>query len=333
MKRGFYRIPTIGLVALIAAAAALGFLAQRTTASSLSETVIGMFPKQVGEFAYADMKTARKFQWFPQLRDQILPSRFRQFEQFLSSAGIDPNTQVDELAWGGLSLNRAANTEEIVGVALGAFDPSSAEQHFKQQKLPTIDVQGYHMYAFGSGTAPGDILFVFIDSNTAAFGHRSALEKLIAVRSGNAESLATNDQIYPLIHAVNGTGIIWAVLDQNYTHLAMSQLIPQANQFPQAETIINRMKAMTISVDADNGVDARFAAVCSTTEDANVLSAALQAGIMYRRYQQGQSDPVLSAALDQVRITPSGDHLNVEIPISQDQLLSLIRSRVFAVPM
>jgi hypothetical protein len=330
MKR-FYRITAMSL-ATATFAAALCLFALRTTASSLSDTVISMFPKQVGEFAYADMKSARKFGWFPQLRDQILPSRFRQFEQFLSSAGIDPNTQVDELAWGGLTLTKGAN-EEIVGIALGSFDPGSAEQRFKQQKLPAVDIQGYHLYAFGSGTAPSDILFMFIDSNTAAFGHRSALEKLIDVRSGAAESLANNDKLYPLIHDVNGTGIIWAVLDQSYTHLAMTQLLPQANQFPQAETIINRMQAMTISVDADSGVDARFAAVCSTPEDANVLSAALQAGIMYRRYQQGQSDPALSATLDQVRITPSGDHLDVEIPISQDQLLSLIHSRVFAVPM
>jgi hypothetical protein len=331
MKR-FYRSITMSLAAAMAATLALCLFAPHSTASSLSDTVISMFPKQVGEFAYADMKSARKFPWFPQLRDQILPSRFRQFEQFLSSAGIDPNTQVDELAWGGLTLTKGAN-EEIVGIALGSFDPSSAEQRFKQQKLPTVDIQTYHLYAFGSGTAPGDILFMFIDSNTAAFGHRSALEKLIDVRSGAAESLANNDKLYPLIHEVNGTGIIWAVLDQSYTHLAMTQLLPQANQFPQAETIINRMQAMTISVEADSGVDARFAAVCSTPEDANVLSAALQAGIMYRKYQQGQSDPALSATLDQVRVTPNGDHLDVEIPISQDQILSLIHSRVFAVPM
>jgi hypothetical protein len=321
-------------VALGAAAfaTALCFLAPRTTASSLSDTVINMFPKQVGEFAYADMKSARKFEWFPQLRDQILPSRFRQFEQFLAAAGVDPNTQVDELAWGELSLTNGVN-QEIVGIALGSFDPSSAEQRFEQQKLPTVDIQSYHLYAFGTGTAPSDILFMFIDSNTAAFGHRSALEKLIDVRSGAAESLADNDKLYPLIQDVNGTGIIWAVLDHSYAHLAVRQLLPQASRVPQAETIIDRLQAMTISIDADSGIDARFAAVCNTPQDADVLSAALQAGLTYRLYQQGQSDSVLSAALQQVRIAPSGDQLDVEIPISQDQILSLIASRAFAVPM
>ena len=303
---------------------------RRSAAGSLSTGIIGMFPKQVGEFAYADLKSARKFSWFPQLREQLLPSKFRDFEQFLTSAGVDPNTQVEEISWGAI---KAKDGEEIVGVALGMFDPNSSEARFKQQKLPMLDVHGYHLYAFGSGSGSADILFTFIDSNTAAFGARSGLEKLIDVRSGNAESLLTNDQLFPLINEADGTGIIWAVLDQSYTHLAVQQLLPQANQFPQAATIINRMHAMTITIAADNGVDARFQAVCNSTDDANLLAAALQAGVMYRRYQEAQDHPDLANALDQVSVTPSGDRLKIDAPVSQDQILSLIRTRAFAVPM
>jgi hypothetical protein len=331
MKQPLRRVATIVLGAAALIAVVFSLAPTPSAADSLSTSVLGMFPKDVGEFAYADMKSARKFAWFPQLRDQLLPSRFREFERFLSAAGIDPNTEVDELAWGGLDV--ANGGEEIVGVALGSFNPDATEQHFKQQKLPMIDDNGYHLYAFGSGAAPGDILFMFIDANTAAFGHRAALEKLIAVRSGQAASLLDNDKLYPLINDANGTGIIWAVLNRQYTRMAMNQLLPQASQFPQASQIMDRMQAMTISVDADSGVDAHFKAVCSSPVDANLLSAALQAGIMYRRYQDGQQNQVLSSALDQVRVTPSGDRLNVEIPLSQDQLVSLIRTRAFAIQM
>ena len=306
--------------------------AQRAGAGSLSTSVIGMFPKEIGEFAYADLKSARNFPWFPQLRDQLLPSRFRQFEKFLSSAGVDPDTQVDELAWGGVAAAQGKG-EQVVGVALGSFDPSSSEARFKQQKLPIIDVRGYHLYAFGSGSGPDDILFMFIDANTAAFGHRSALEKLIDVRTGVTQSLLTNDTLFPLINEANGTGIIWAALNKDYANLAMQQLIPQANQFPQAASIIKRIRAMTISVNVEEGVDTRFQAVCSSPDDANLLSAALQAGLMYRRYQESQSNPDLAGALDQVRVAPAGDRLKVDIPVTQDQLLALIRTHAFATPM
>ena len=305
--------------------------APRALAGSLSTDVIGMFPKDVGEFAYADMKAARSRPWFPQLRDQLLPGNFRQFEQFLTSAGIDPNTQVDEMAWAILTSKEGG--EQILGVALGGFSPSATEEKLKAQKVPAVEVHGYHLYAFGSGAGSSDILFFFLDSNTAAFGNRSALEKLIDVHFGGSESLLRNEQMFPLIKEANGHGTIWAVLNEKYTHLAMQQLLPQASQFPQAQAIIDRLKAMEIYVQADRGVDAHFQAVCNSVDDANVLAAAAQAGIMYRRYQESQSHPEVAKALDSVSVAPAGDRLTVEIPITEDQLNGLIKSHSFVIQM
>lgn len=325
-------IVRIALFAALAAAALLGIFTatpSRTDAGSITTAVIGMFPKTTDEFAYADLKSARKLPWFAQMQDQMLPKQMRDFEKFLSSAGIDPNSQVNDLAWGAI-MSADGSTGQILGIALGGFDPSGAEAKFKAQKLPMIEVNGYHLYAFGSGGGASDILFFFIDSNTAAFGNRSALEKLIDVRMGTAESLFTNDKIYPLITEANGTGLIWAVLDKNSTGLAMHELLPQASQFPQAAAIVGRIHAMIISVSADSGIDVQFQAVCDSVDDANVLGAAMQAGIMYRRYQEAQSNPDFAKALDHVRVTPTGDRLKIDAPVSQDELLSLIRSKALA---
>ena len=332
MRQPNSRLIVFALLAVVAMLASFAAVPSRSSAGSLSTGIIGMFPKQVGEFAYADLKSARKFAWFPKIREQLLPSKFRQFEQFLTSAGVDPNTQVEELAWGGLPVSKAGG-EDVVGVALGAFDPSSAEARFKAQKMPSVEFHGFHLYAYGSGSAAGDILFTFLDSNTAAFGHRSALEQLIDVRMGGAQSLLTNDQLFPLINEMNGSGIVWAVLDKNYTHLAMQQLLPETSQFPQAAAIVDRLKAMTINVDADSGVNAKFQAVCNSTDDANLLGAAFQAGLMYKRYQTAQTNPDLAKVLDGVSVVPAGDRLKVEAPVSESQLGALITSKVFAVPM
>ena len=239
---------------------------------------------------------------------------------------------MEELAWGGLPVSKAGG-EDVVGVALGPFDPSSTEAQFKAKKLPSVEYHGYHLWAYGSGTGEGDILFTFLDSNTAAFGHRSALEQLIEVRMGGAASLLTNDQLFPLINEVNGSGLVWGVLDKNYTHLAMQQLFPETSQFPQAAAIVDRLKAMTISVDASSGVNAKFQAVCNSTDDANLLGAAFQAGLMYKRYQEAQANPDFAKVLDGVSVVPAGDRLKVEAPVSEAQLGSLINTRIFAVPM
>ena len=68
-------------------------------AGRLGPDMIGLFPKDVGEFGYAELKKARSLKWYPQLKQQLLPERFKEFEKFLASTGNDPNSQVDEIAW------------------------------------------------------------------------------------------------------------------------------------------------------------------------------------------------------------------------------------------
>src|ERR1035437_11202415 len=78
-------------------------------AGSLGSDILSMFPKDSGELAYADLKQARQFPWFTQLKEQMLPPKFREFETFLASAGIDPNSQVTELAWALVPSTSSAN--------------------------------------------------------------------------------------------------------------------------------------------------------------------------------------------------------------------------------
>jgi len=151
------------LVAVVAMSCLALFAPRSTRGGQLGADVVALFPKEVGEFAYADLKKARTLPWFPQLQQQMLPERFRQFEKFLASAGVDPNTQVEELAWGLVAEGVTAKTagvgnsavptgEQVVGVALGNYNPESTESYFKQQKLPTFKVRNYTLYAFGSGS-------------------------------------------------------------------------------------------------------------------------------------------------------------------------------------
>ncbi|MBI3405230.1 MAG: hypothetical protein HY046_07200 [Acidobacteria bacterium] len=312
--------------------AALSLLPFPCAAGTLNTSVIGLFPKNVGEFAYADLKTARRQKWFAQMKDQMLPSKFREFEKFLASAGMDPNSQVEELAWA-IMPGTSETSEQLVGVALGQFHPASLEAFFKAQKLPTEKSHGYTLFAFGSGTGPTDIFFMFLDSNTSAFGHRKVLERLLEVRFGAEESLLRSDSFAKLVDEVNGHGTVWAVLDQGYTRLAFQQLIPEMAQFPEAVKLVNRMKALTIRVDADRGLDTRFQAVCENTEDANLFSALLQAGLLYRRYTEKESNPELAKALEDVTVNPSGDRLEVRVGVTEDLLASLLRRNTFAVKM
>ncbi len=313
-------------------------------AGRLGTDVIALFPKNIGEFAYADLKKARSQKWFPQLQEQMIPEKFKQFEKFLASAGVDPNSQVEELAWGLVAEGLSSKTEgtgssavptgeEVVGVALGTYNPSSTEAYFKQQKLPTFKARSYTLYSFGSGTGANDLFFLFIDSNTAAFGHREVLEKMVEVRFGAEEGLLTNEQFFPLINEANGNGVVWAVLNPAYTRLAMQQLAPEVEQFPEAAKLVSRMQNLIITVDASSGIDGKFQAVCGSTEDANTLGQLLQAGFLYKRYQAQKENPELADLLDQAKIVPAGDRVTLRMSLSDAQMTSLIRKNTFALKM
>jgi hypothetical protein len=312
-------------------------------AGRLGTDIIALFPKEVGEFAYADLKKARTMKWFPQLQEQLLPDRFKQFEKFLTSAGVDPNSQVEELAWGLVAdapskTESAASSavptgEQIVGVALGSYNPDSAEAYFKRQKLPTFKARNYTLYAFGTGAGPSDLFFLFIDSSTAAFGHRSVLEKMVEVRFGVEESLLRNDKFFPLVNEANGSGIVWAVLNPAYTRLAMQQLAPEVEQFPEAAKLVSHMKNMLINISASSGIDGKFQAICGSTNDANSLAQLLQAGLLYKRYQAGKENPDLADMLDRASITPSGDRVILNMALTDDQMTSLIKHNTFALKM
>jgi len=317
-------------------------LPRASRAGSLGSDILSMFPKDSGELAYADLKEARAFSWFTQLKEQMLPPKFREFEQFLSSAGVDPNTQVTELAWALVPGKTTADkngsgsvpsTDQIVGIALGQFQPTSAEAFFTAKKLPIVKIRTFSLFAFGGGSGPNDLFFFFIDSNTAAFGQRQLLEKLIAVRYGEEQGLYSNTDFSQLVNQANGNGTVWAVLNPAYTRLAMQQLVPETSQFPAAAQLTSKLKAMTISIKGGSGVDAKFEAVCGSTEDANTFAALLQAGLMYKKYQVGSTNPDLGQLLDSAQITPAGDRLDLKLSLTDDQMLSLIRRNTFAVTM
>ena len=339
MRKTFLRFAGAAVVVLTVLCTAQISSAQRVGADT-----IALFPKNIGEFAYANLKQARSQKWFPQLQEQMLPERFRQFEKFLASAGVDPNSQVEELAWGliaegvtdktsGTGSTAVPTGEELVGVALGSYNPESTEAYFKAQKLPTFKSHGFTMYAFGSGAGSNDLFFLFLDSNTAAFGHRNELEKMLDVRYGGAEGLLRNEKMYSLINEANGSGVVWAVLNPAYTRLAMKQLAPQIQQFPEAAKLVTRMQNLILNIQASGGIDGKFQAICGSTEDANTLAQLMQLAFVYQQYQAKQQNPELADLLGQAQVNPSGDRVVLRLALTDDQMTSLIKKNTFALKM
>ena len=115
-------------------------VAARISVATGAFAVTGMFVRELNE------KRRLVMQHLVELKEQMLPAKFREFETFLSSAGIDPNTQVTELAWALVpsksSTDNASGSvptmDQIVGVALGRLTGGPIRHHLDHHPPPTV---------------------------------------------------------------------------------------------------------------------------------------------------------------------------------------------------
>jgi hypothetical protein len=320
--------PFLSTLLLLSVSAAL-------RAGTLGTNVVAMFPRNTAEFAYADLKEARKFPWYAQFKSQTLPLRFSDLEHFLASAGVDDNLQIDELAWSVSSGDSGAadadkdapDADSVLGIALGNFDPESARSYLKTHKINGFEYRGYTLYPCVSC---GDLSVVFIDSSTIAFGPPKLLQQLIEVRAGADDSLIQNNKLFPLISQINGRGIFWGVLNPGGTRQALRQILPQATQFPQANKLLSRLNGLVINIQGSSDLEVHFQLISSSPEDSSTISQFLQAGVMLRQFEARNSDPDLATLLSSVRVTPNGDGLEVSLALTSEQVTGLIKQNIFS---
>lgn len=294
-------------------------------ASTLDTSVIEMFPKEVSEVGYLDLNTARQQPWFRVAEQNLLPLRFRKIEFFLSAAGFHINTQVDSLAWGTLP-GAKDHREELVGVAFGHFSPSTVEDYFRQHNLPAAESRGLRLFDIGGGEASDDLFLAFLDSETAVFGQRTAIEHLLAVHFQGGQNLAQNSELYDLVQDARQSSLAWAVWNRDYSRVALQQLLPQAAQIPQAAALLGRIQSMEFDITNQGSLSAQSEIVCSSPADAVTLAALLQAGIVYREHDSTRGGSQPSCLFDSIRVTANAKRVEVEIPLGMDQLDSALRS-------
>jgi hypothetical protein len=111
----------------------------------------------------------------------------------------------------------------------------------------------------------------------------------------------------------------------------MQQLAPQTAQFPQAQQIASKLRALTLEISAGSSIQTYFEAVCSSPDDASALAALLQAGFLYQRYKLAGTNPDLADMLDQAEVVPSGDRMDVIVGLTGDEAVALIRRSALAI--
>jgi hypothetical protein len=304
--------------------------------SSLDSSVIGMFPKDVSEFGYADLKDARQFSWFAQFESQLVPVSLYSFDQFLEAAQMKQTSSIDQIAWGRVSPHSTDATGAVTGggqlvaVAGGDFDLDAIKTFLTSGKVQAVQVDGNAIYPSGTGSGQSDIFFALLDDQTIAFGPFDSLKRILEIRNGGEESLLANATMTDLIDEANGEGIFWGVLGSGGAGPAFQQLIPEASAFPQAKELFGKMNEVLVTLKVSSDFELDFQGATASSDDAVLLSQLLQAGLLYRQYEVMQTNPDLAKILGGISVASNGVRLSLSISLTDDQVLSLIEHNTFS---
>jgi hypothetical protein len=307
-------------------------------AGSLITEVVSVFPGDATEFAFADLQQARSLGWFPELQKEVLPGQLRPFEELLAAPGMDRDSRVEELAWAIVPAGPQPQTspdgsasagEEVVTVALGQFSPQSTDTYFKARKRDVTKDRDYSLYPLDRGSAGGGLFFCFMDSTIAVIGGRKELARVIGIRYGEEPSLLSNTELAPLISHANGRSVFWGALNAPRAWAEVQQLAPLLEEFPQSQQLLSRLRAFTLEIDAGLEIQSRFEAVCVSSDDANTFAALLQADQRYQSSRASKSNQGVSGLLQQAKVVPSGDRLDLTVDLTDDQVAGLLGSDGF----
>jgi hypothetical protein len=309
-----------------------------------------MFPKDVHGFGCADLSKARDLSWFPRFESQLVPVPLYQFELFLESAEMRQTSPLEQVAWARVTVpnpdSKAGSNPEsssdsdasshgdggqLVGVATGDFDADALKFTLTSLKIPVLQMGNDTLYDAGTGSGGADIFFTVVDWRTIVFGSLAQLKRILRIRQGDEDNLLENQPMMTMIDQANGEGIFWGVLDSSRVSSVVTQLVPEAANFPQAHDMSQKMKQLLITVKAPSDIEVNLQVATASPEDALLFSQLLQAGILMRQYQAGTTNnPELVKLLGSINISASGDLLKVSAVLTDDQLISLIEHDTFA---
>jgi hypothetical protein len=318
-------------------------LARPTHGGSLDSGILKMFPRNIAEFGYANLEQANQFPWFAQLKLQSLPPRFEELEVFLGSLGMGPTSQIKEVVWalcsrdsqsenGGKSPRSETSENGIVGLVFGQFDTNAAEATLKSLNAQTVEIGDSTLFRCINCD---DLIIVFLDSNTIAFGQGKSLELMMGARSGETDNLQQNSEMIPLINQMNDGSMFWGVLAPAGARQALHKLAPDAAQFPQADEFFTNVNGLAIRIrgleevrDSDE-IEADVQFLSRSPGDSSNLSLLLNAALLLRKYRASQTGDDAAKFLETVRIAPLGNSLDISFSITNDQLMSLVEHNIF----
>ncbi len=297
-------------VVLLLAASALGV--------ALGSSARAIIPSEVQQIICVDYRTLKASGTAMALKDRVLPDNLKQFETALRGLGVDPDKDIEQLAFISFRNNSSLR---IIGIAQGQFTLQQITRRFTARKIKATRYRLNDLWPASEG-----MQMAFLDPTTMLFGEVTALKLALDTRDGELPSLNANSQIADMMGGVE-RGTVWSVLDGSGTQNMMRSALGDAARLADYDIVRKRFLGSRYAMDFSSGVNFDLDVFTSDSFTAASLSAMVKAGMMYRRLN---ASGIEKLALDSLNVDNDSDKLRLRFKTDDAKFESLLHSELFA---
>lgn len=304
------------------AAAAMAMMgAQALHAAQLSGDARAAIPKDLQQIISVDYRSMQNSPAAMDLKDRVLPPELKKLETALKTSGINTGQDVDVLAFAAFRAGDNGNQTRTVGVAQGQFEVKDILARFTKQKVKPTAVRNNEIYPMGASGM--DV--AFLNQTTMVFGDRDAVMAALSARDGLTPNMLSNSAAMDTMNSVDKEPV-WSILDQQGTQVMMKQLLGDASQIADFDTVKKHLQSSRYTMDFSNGVKFDMQVLTGDTVTAATVAALMQGAAMYKKVSGDASE---QAAINATTIDSNSGTIEVKYSSSDSQFASLLKSSLF----
>jgi hypothetical protein len=288
-------------------------------AMPLNSSARAVVPADLQQLISVDYRALKDSAVAMQLKQQVLPDNLKEFEAALKGVGIDPDKDVDTLAFAAFRTAKAGT--KSVGVAAGPFAMKAVLKKMTLRKIKPTKYRTSSIYPMDGG-----MVMSFLDDSTLLFGEMSAVKVALDTRDGEILSLDTNSTMSDMMSSVDSAAV-WSILDQQGTQNVMRSALGEAAKVADYDTIKKRLLGSRYTMNFSSGVNFDLTVVASDSMSAATLSSLVKAGLLYKKMSASASEKV---AMDNTSVESDGSNVLFHFKSSDQQFQSLMHSELFA---
>jgi hypothetical protein len=292
---------------------------QAAVAMPLNSSARAVVPGELLQLISVDYRALKDSPTAMALKQQLLPDNLKQFEGSLKGIGIDPDKDVDTLAFA--SFRSGKQGVRGVGIASGSFNLKAVLKKMRLQKFKPTKYRNSDLYPMDGG-----MLMSFLDDGTLLFGEPSAVRSALDVRDGQTLNVDSNASMADMMSAVDSAPV-WSILDQQGTQNMMRSALGDASKIADYDTLKKRLLGSRYTMNFNSGVNFDLAVVTSDSLTAATLSSLVKAGILYKKMNATAPEKL---AMENTTVDSDGANLQIHFKSNDHEFQALMHSDLFA---